>query len=259
MIISYGYSEDLRGKTAFLMIYGLMTLVIVADNHDLNASGANTWQEVSKKGKDVWPEARQGHSAVVFNGSMFLFGGLSQDNFTALQDMLYFDFTSVTWKQITGPNDQTPGPRCHHSCVLLEEKGKMLIMGGSLNLRSYHSDVWEFNLESFVWKKLDLELPSPRAGIMVLHDEKDKTLHLFGGYTGDGGFTYLNDAYELNLDVEWKFEKYEPKGTLPYTGRHLGAVYALECFWVFGGFDGKHAVSEFYYFDPKCKYDAFIV
>ena len=56
----------------------------------------NTWEEIKVNGK-TQPQSRAGHSAVIHENSMYIFGGKDEDN-EKLNDLWCFDFTERTWK-----------------------------------------------------------------------------------------------------------------------------------------------------------------
>lgn len=54
-----------------------------------------TWTELEVEGEK--PQPRAGHSAVVYNGKMYVFGGKDEDH-EKLRDCWSFDLTANTWE-----------------------------------------------------------------------------------------------------------------------------------------------------------------
>lgn len=78
------------------------------------------------------PNERASHSSAYFNGKLYIFGGMDEDN-TKFCDLWELDITSGIYKEIQLPaNSPQPGPRSGHSACIF--KSKMYIFGGILEL-----------------------------------------------------------------------------------------------------------------------------
>ena len=58
----------------------------------------NTWREIQIQEGDLRPLARSGHTAVTYNGRMYIFGGILELT-KELNDMLVFDFSTMKFVQ----------------------------------------------------------------------------------------------------------------------------------------------------------------
>ena len=95
---------------------------------------------IMNEGKGLAPSPRYGHSAFVYEGSMYLFGGddgdhrASPTNYRShhFVDLWRFDLSKMTWsevKEVTGPK---PPPRSLHASALIGDKF-VVYAGLSLN------------------------------------------------------------------------------------------------------------------------------
>lgn len=91
--------------------------------------------------------------------------------------------TPNIWKNIKF-SGEPPCPRWGHTTTLIEEKNELFVFGGYEGVNMLQ-DSFYFDLEKFVWKKVEMkgDLPSSRAGHSCTLFNKSKIM-LFGG--GDG-------------------------------------------------------------------------
>lgn len=75
------------------------------------------WKLISQESGKNYPGPLTRHSAVVYNNSAFIYGGLKPDG-TASQEMFKFDLKSLRWDLIK-QKENGPGQREGHSCCLL--------------------------------------------------------------------------------------------------------------------------------------------
>lgn len=107
-----------------------------------------TWKCVEQKG--IIPERRYCHSAVVYNDSMYIFGGYN--GITKFSDLHKFHFSTCTWQQIiTQTENNKPFARFNHTANVYAQK--MIIFGGS----SSDSCIYEYNFRLNNWKKIKME------------------------------------------------------------------------------------------------------
>jgi len=145
------------------------------------------------------PSARSGHSAVMHNDCMYIFGGW--DGKTSFGDMHQFNFVTNSWAEIP-KQEFTPSPRRTH--VAFVNRDKMFIFGGFDESRPAESFNELFSFD-FVEKKWSLvsckgDLPSGRSrcGQFLWKN----FLYILGGWDRVRHFT---DLYRLNLDTfEWE-------------------------------------------------------
>lgn len=106
----------------------------------------NRWSTVQTV--DPKPISRSGHSAIIFNSSMYVFGGKDEDN-NKLNDLWSLDLSNNLWKQIQCPNSVVPTPRSGHSCDIFENY--MVIFGGIQEITKELNDFCLFDLKQNTW------------------------------------------------------------------------------------------------------------
>ena len=95
------------------------------------------------------PSARAGHSAVVNDKYMYIFGGKDNDD-VLLNDLWRLDLESDVWEQVKVSDDsQVPQGRCGHSSVVYN--GHILIFGGIFEITRELNDCYIFNLSNKRW------------------------------------------------------------------------------------------------------------
>jgi hypothetical protein len=120
------------------------------------------WKQVGANSPEA-PCIRASHSAAVFNGKMYIFGGQDDEN-NKLKDLWEFDIMSETFRQVDLPDDSYhPSPRSGHSATVF--KGKMLIFGGILELTKELNDLLAFDFKSMKFQLIGTQ--------QVYQDEHD--------------------------------------------------------------------------------------
>ncbi|XP_062505107.1 attractin-like isoform X2 [Corticium candelabrum] len=112
---------------------------------DVNSADAH-WEAVEQSLSDV--TARASHSAVVYDDSMFIFGGYAFET-ERFENFIRYDFKFSNWSTVEH-NSTVPEPvqRYGHSVVVY--KDAMYMYGGSINNRPTN-EFWSFNFTSSQW------------------------------------------------------------------------------------------------------------
>ena len=132
------------------------------------------------------PSKRWGHSVILFNKSMIIFGGRHLQR--SLSNIYALDFTTLTWSKIE-PCGNPPPARDSHSAIIYNNSD-MIIFGGNGSTGKLN-DLWNFNLNDKKWNRIMAEgySPKPRDGhlssliykkYMVIYaglDDKDKVIN----------------------------------------------------------------------------------
>ncbi|DBA04785.1 TPA: hypothetical protein N0F65_004422, partial [Lagenidium giganteum] len=120
------------------------------------------WTELWNPKDNTGVGARSAHAAVVFNDSMYVFGGVrdiaGDGDGTELQDTWKFDLVSHQWTVVVDPTEQAPPPRYHHGGALHTNASitELVVFGGisvskqaglnsDTNVTQYN-DVWRLEL-----------------------------------------------------------------------------------------------------------------
>lgn len=222
-------------------------------NYDLNE-----WKQLTNDNNTnvSWPEGRCRHSAVVCGNKMYVFGG-EGNNGEVFDDLWVFNFDLESWTNIKKElNQMWPSGRFHHGAVLIG--GQSLIIGCGLHSKNnYLSDFWEFNFFSRLWKPLRFsQTIEGRAGLVMFCDQKTNSIHIYGGYCGEGGFTYLEDHLYLVSLTDNICSKIEiNEDVIPFSARGIVSCQwkGSEKFFVFGGFDGKFSSDKLFIYNTNEK------
>lgn len=128
--------------------------------------------------------ARAGHTAVVKDNKMYVYGGDDGGNFV-YNTLLVYDIMNDVWLA-AGPSG--PGPRTNHSAVFYNNK--MYVYGGALRRAgSYVQDslfIYDFNSNS--WSSGPSYLPRAFHGAAVYQNK----MYVFGGYENNAFPNYPN-------------------------------------------------------------------
>ncbi|XP_078084041.1 leucine-zipper-like transcriptional regulator 1 isoform X1 [Mustelus asterias] len=109
---------------------------------------AKDWCPVSTPNGDVGPGPRYSHSAAVYKGGMYLFGGLV--GLVEQNDFWKWDFNNGTWSRIKARSG--PHQLVGHSAVVYQDS--MLIFGGGRDHNNSDNSLWKFYLKAQTWERL---------------------------------------------------------------------------------------------------------
>eukprot|EP01063_Lacrimia_lanifica_P029969 TRINITY_DN4681_c0_g1_i1.p2 TRINITY_DN4681_c0_g1~~TRINITY_DN4681_c0_g1_i1.p2 ORF type:complete len:443 (+),score=153.52 TRINITY_DN4681_c0_g1_i1:155-1483(+) len=205
--------------------------------------GSNEGQLFTQKVKGVsvvtgqtegLPTPRFGHTAVVHENDMIIFGGRDA---SCNDDVWVYNFPTKVWKKvpITG---EKPKARAGHTAVII--RGHYMYMFGGVaeqTSNGSHScwlnDLWSLNLKTFHWTMLRSKgghVPGKRKGhTAVTHRE---SMFVFGG--GQDDLTLYNDLWEYNhVTHKWiprKYTGYSPQERMYHVASTSGSRMI-----VFGG------------------------
>jgi len=159
----------------------------------------NTWSEVQANG-DI-PEPRSGHSAVMNNGKMYVFGGRNQDPHY-FADIHQFDFATKTWTKVpvVGP---TPPRTYNHSSFYY--RNSLYVFGGygtdgvdsGPGTGHRHSELYEFAFDTNQWFLAQTRGKKPSARLGHTISFINGSLYLYGGWDRNG---YRSDLHSIHFD-----------------------------------------------------------
>ncbi|KAG8197421.1 hypothetical protein JTE90_014906 [Oedothorax gibbosus] len=110
------------------------------------------WRKHHVRGSTVHqPSGRRGHSAVMFDGFMHVFGGY-QDLRGSSSELWIFDLGTERWSLLMTPSYfEQPPPRHNHSCVIHDDA--MWIYGGLTDLQP-RGDFWKWDFAAHRWFRI---------------------------------------------------------------------------------------------------------
>ncbi|KAE9552342.1 hypothetical protein FO519_004467 [Halicephalobus sp. NKZ332] len=148
------------------------------------------------------PQARDGHSAVVYGNSMYIFGGFEYMTSLFSNDVYEFNFEKSSWSHIQ-TTGECPSPRDFHtSCT---KEWTCIEADGDLPTGRRSHSMWTYN---------------------------DK-IYVFGGYESRGN-THFNDLYSFDpLTNVWT--RLLPEGHSPCPRRRHCSCLVGQKVFIFGG------------------------
>lgn len=139
--------------------------------------------------------ARSGHSAIVNNGKMIVFGGYDS-SLCDQNNVLEMDFQSCKWREVECSGYEIPEKRRYHSAVVY--KDSMIVFGGAGASVTF-SDTYALDLKTFEWRKIvcsgTILPPRLLTHSAFVHED---TMFIFGGICH--GF-YKNCLYALDMNT----------------------------------------------------------
>ncbi|KAF9432469.1 Negative regulator of mitotic exit [Entomortierella beljakovae] len=122
------------------------------------------------------PPARSGHSAAVFEGKIYVFGGADADYF--YNDIWCFDTRAITWTPIPA-SGYLPSGRHGHACTIVD--GVLYIFGGNSPDGTELNDAYAFRINERRWYLFQNmgQAATPRYG-HTMCTVKDK-IYILGG------------------------------------------------------------------------------
>ncbi|XP_050310192.1 uncharacterized protein LOC126746125 isoform X2 [Anthonomus grandis grandis] len=171
---------------------------------------SNSWKKVKTKKGVTTPKGRRGHTALIHNGSMLIYGGY-QDLRGSTGELWAFHFETESWHLVSTPpskmGDQFPAPRHKHSAVVHGEA--MWIYGGMTDLQE-RGDLWKWDFYTKTWTNIKTKL---NPGQLHSHAccKLPSSMVVFGG---ERSGQCLNDLWKFNFDTE-SWEKIVISGLKP--------------------------------------------
>ncbi|XP_035264977.1 F-box only protein 42 isoform X2 [Anguilla anguilla] len=156
----------------------------------LRWQGKNTYSQLA-------PVNRKGHSAVVFESSMYMYGGYI-DMKGSSHEFWRLDFVTGAWADLT-PDEAGPGPRHGHSAAA--HLDCMYLFGGLTGLRE-QSDLWRWSFSTHSWSSIRSHSgPSKLVGHSAVAYQDNMLLFGGGGAqssptNGLWRFNFLTQAWE---------------------------------------------------------------
>jgi len=186
------------------------------------------------------PSPRGGHTAVVHEDRMYVFGGC--DGWNYFNDCYVFDFERYLWTAVR-ISGTAPGARSAPATVVHPGRNAMYVFGGYDGARSLN-DLFCLDLGTHEWEHMQTNgtPPSPRGGhtAVVFGD----SMYAFGGKSGRSPF---NDLCGFNFETRlWSPMPMDPSAPAARCA-HVCVVQGRSLF-VFGGYDGRRYFDDCFEF-----------
>lgn len=181
------------------------------------------------------PPARSGHSAVVYQDSMYVFGGWN--GHTSLSDFYCFNFETQTWKKMESQGTP-PSKRRMHCTVVYNDC--MYLFGGYDESRPARSDndLYQYHFKTDTWEVVKCRgiLPCGRSRAAAV--VRDNFMYIVGGWDR---VVHFDDSYRLDLD---KFIWYQERNDLNMKIAQQSCVVLEDWMIMYGGKTYKDANSQ---------------
>lgn len=151
------------------------------------------------------PKKREGHSCVLFNDWLVIFGGCEggDDDTESFNDICIYDTKGKAWSfpQCRG---KLPTGREGHAAGMVNDH-YMLVYGG--NSSRLYNDVYVLNLKNFIWIELTVSGTSPGPRESMAYTTLRNMLFIFGGNssasaTAEPQDEFNNDLYSVSLSLQ---------------------------------------------------------
>jgi N-acetylneuraminic acid mutarotase len=193
----------------------------------------------------IVPTGRHCNSCVEYKGSIYIFGGYSDDGMKRSNPRNDFFRYNILENQWTLVNTNSSPPSSRHSHTAVIYKNKMVIFGGVSEQTRLLNDLHYFDFDSQEWKEITEikgDIPPPRWGHTSIMKDSN-TMVIFGGY----GLTFYNDIYSFNFDTS-TWNRIRGYGAIPKPRQYHTAIFYNKNMYIFGGFS-FYNFQEFYQFN----------
>ena len=139
------------------------------------------------------PSTRAGHSCVLYNMKMIMYGGLSG---STRYDQLYsLDLTTYTWTSITRTGDDLPPAMYNHAAVVY---GDLMIVYGGSTSSGLNENMYTMDLNTYTWTAVPFAVAPPPRHEMNMMLAESHNLIIMKGY--DAANTLLDDIWMASLE-----------------------------------------------------------
>ena len=148
------------------------------------------------------PGARDGHTAVVINNQMYIFGGYEELTERFSNDIYVLDLKTFVWKYLS-VRGTPPSWRDFHSAVAFNNK--MFVFGGRSDRSGpnhsqqelYCNLIMFFDTTTNTWVKPETNGTPPKGRRSHSSFVYNNDIYIFGGYNGVERI-HFNDLYKFN-------------------------------------------------------------
>jgi len=176
-----------------LLVFGGISEI--EQTNDLIIINLTTFESKKIQHKPIWPQTIDSHSAVIDekNKKMLIYGGLSKYKTTS--DIWEYDITKEEWKKLEVKGKIPEGRSCHAAVL---QDNSMFIYGGINEDDDSLGDLWEFNLTTNTWTKIEFTIGENNPDVRYGHSMvcKDSKIYIFGGTVGKS----------IERNEFWKFD-----------------------------------------------------
>ncbi|DAZ96855.1 TPA: hypothetical protein N0F65_008286 [Lagenidium giganteum] len=185
------------------------------------------------------PSARGGHSAVLADTQLLVFGGHyfgGHGKFVYLNDLHRLDLETSTWSEIVAKDKQAvvPRPRYNHSALLMNHDTRMFVFGGKGEFNQVFRDMLFLDVPRLEWFQVQWTTDCPQGRFAhAVASVDDVQLVLFGGWDGKKSMAdlWIFDTHNFT----WARPKCHGRAPTPRQD-HSMMPLASDTIMVYGGY-----------------------
>jgi len=176
-------------------------------------------------GDGTLPLNRFGHTAVIYDNSMFVFGGWNGHD--TMDDIYQYSFgklpsklplASNYWYEIKRVKGMRPPPRYRHSAIVCSQI--MVIFGGVDTNSLRFNDLFSYDFEKRKWTQLQAGGQVPQARTFHRAVAFGNIMYVVGGFDG----SRLNDLHHIALPISLYEEDSESMRRISRPGSSASGV-----------------------------------
>ncbi|KAK3739855.1 hypothetical protein QZH41_009102, partial [Actinostola sp. cb2023] len=174
----------------WLWVYGGYSLTDKPFNNLVRYSfSRNIWEiVVSSSNSSDEPSSRYGHSLVVYNNSLIIFGGIVKGR--TVNELWSFSVITRLW---TSKASSVPMPVSGHTATIVNTK--MIVLFGYGPMFGFTPCIQEYDIVTNKWKIVKLTMKEGTYGHTSLYDPITKLIYIHGGRSKNG---YSDMLYSYN-------------------------------------------------------------
>lgn len=146
----------------------------------------------------IAPAPRYGHSAVLHENQMIVFGGYDNEGGKS-NELFVLDLNTSAWRQVKMTEQGWPEARYNHQAVVMKHKKRpvMVVFGGTNGTNSLNESL-EFDLTTNTWVNVKVkgDIPEARTGFAVAQLDTENVL-IHGGSNAKENKEF-SDVFILN-------------------------------------------------------------
>ena len=139
------------------------------------------WTNLSVPASGSAPQARYGHTAVMIDDKMYVFGGFDT-SYNYLGDLFVYDpQAGGRWTNLSTPATAVkPDPRVYHASEVIDKK--LYIFGGMTDASNAANDLFSYDPSTQTWKNLSTPLVGTATGLASSYAAVvNRHMYIFGG------------------------------------------------------------------------------
>ena len=185
------------------------------------------------------PGARDGHTAVVINNKMYIFGGYEELWERFSNEVFVLDLITFVWKN-QSVMGTPPSWRDFHSAVAFDQK--MYVFGGRSDRSGpnhsdrevYSNTIMYFDSKTNTWVTPEIRGTLPLGRRSHSSFVYNNEIYIFGGYNGKSR-THFNDLYKFNPKTMVWYEVLAKGKHKPCARRRQCCCLVGDRLFLFGG------------------------